>query len=352
VNVHQILAGAGPHDAVTGQALAYRARFRSWGWGGSDHATFIAPGAGPILPRAKLAPAPADGLVLHHSAVAPGLGELLALPNPKVLVYHNITPARWLWDVAPVLATQCAVGRGQLPEILARVQSAVAVSQFNADELARLGARDPVVVPLLLELGRLGRSQCDGEPAAGERAPTLLFVGRLSPHKRQDELIRTLALLRGHRQPDARLVLVGEPVTVAYGERLEAFAEAVAPGAVRFRRGLSDAELGEAYRAADVFVCLSEHEGFCLPVIEAARFGLPVLARAAGAVPETLGGAGLLLEPSDDLTVAAELVHLALTDEELRAELARRGVERVAAYEPEAAAGRLRGAIERALSSG
>jgi glycosyltransferase involved in cell wall biosynthesis len=345
VIVHQILAGAGPHDAVTAQARAFRARFSASGWGGHEYASFIAPGVGgAVRPRAALDPAPDDLILIHHAAATPRLERLLALPNRRVVVYHNITPPRWLWGVAPMLAMQCAVGREQLPELVAGAALCIGVSEFNAAELVAAGARAPVVVPLLLDLGRLGPPG----PSAGEPAsPRVLFVGRLSPHKRQDEVIRAFALLRAHHHPAARLTLVGEPVTPAYGEDLRALAERLAPGGVEFERGLDDTALGGRYRTADALLCLSEHEGFCLPLIEALHLGVPVVARRAGAVPETLGDAGLLLEAGDDLAVAAELLNLALSDSPLRDELARRGAARVAAYAPEPAAAALRTALER-----
>ncbi|MHB8656971.1 MAG: glycosyltransferase family 4 protein [Solirubrobacteraceae bacterium] len=348
-NVHQVLSGAGPHDAVTTQARAIRERFRSWGWGGGDHASTIAPGLGGAVERLdRLSPAPDDVLLLHHSAAMPRLEELLARPQRKLLIYHNITPASWLWDQAPLMAVQCAVGREQLVELVREVDIAGAVSDFNAAELVALGARETRVVPLLLELERLGAVPSCGL-AGAEGGPTILFVGRLSPHKRQDEVIRAFALFRRHRAPDARLVLVGEPLTPAYRDHLAALAEALVPGAVRFESGLSDAQLGDRYRAADAFLCLSEHEGFCIPLIEALHFGLPVVARPAGAVPETLADAGLLVD-DDDLAVVAELLHLAVSDAPLRAELARRGAARLAAYAPERAAQRLGEAVEAAAA--
>ena len=343
MNVYQVLSGAGPHDAITNEALAFRGYFSQWGWGGTDHAVRIAPGMnGEIAQIADLRPDPDDVLLIHHSAGAPRLGELLALPNPKLLLYHNVTPARWLWDDAPIVALHCALGREQLPELIAAVDLAAADSEFNAAELRELGARRTEVIPLLLEPERLGAPAGDG---GGREKPTVLFVGRLSPHKRQDEVIRAFALYRRHRSPEARLVLVGDPITPTYAERLEALAERIAPGAVTIETGLDAAELGERYREADVFLCLSAHEGFCIPLLEAFHLGVPVIARPNGAVPETVGGAALLVG-DDDLAVVAELLHLVITDAPLRQALRRRGHERLKAFAPEVVASRLREAVE------
>jgi glycosyltransferase involved in cell wall biosynthesis len=341
VNVHQLLSGAGPVDAVTGQARAYRRLFGEWGWGGEDRAAYLAPGLdGEIRALRDFRPAPGDVLVFHYSAYAPKLRALLDLPNPKLLVSHNVTPARYLWDYEAAVAIHCAVGRAQLPEFARRVDLAAGVSGYNAAELREAGAPRTAVIPILLDPARLGPLAAT-DPAP---PPTILCVGRLTPHKRQDEVLRAFALYRRHRAPDARLVLVGEPLNPRYERALRELADALAPGAVRFERSLSDAQLGDRYRAAHVVLSLSEHEGFCIPLLEAFALGVPVVARPVGGVPEVAGDAALLVE-DDDLAVVAELLHLAISDAGLREELRARGARRAEAYAYPEVAGRLREAI-------
>jgi glycosyltransferase involved in cell wall biosynthesis len=348
MRIHQLLSGAGPHDAITSEAIAFRERFRDWGWDGRDYAVHVAPGLnGHIKMLKRFKPGPDDVLLLHHSAGAPRLRELLSLPNRKLLLYHNVTPAPWFWEHAPNVAVQCSVGREQLPALIRAVDVAAADSEFNAAELRALGAAKTAVIPLLVDYGRLGppRRASDAGPNAPPGPPTILFVGRLSPHKHQDEVIRTFAEYRRHRAPDARLMLVGDPISSRYLQFLRNLADTLAPGAVSIESGLSNAELGERYRRAHVFLCLSAHEGFCIPVLEALAQGVPVVARPAGAIPETTGDAALLVD-DPDLAVVAELVHLAVTDPELRAELRRRGEARIKLYSPDRVADRLREAIE------
>jgi glycosyltransferase involved in cell wall biosynthesis len=347
IRVHQLLSGAGPHDAITTEARLFRRHFEQWGWGGADHAFRISPGLGGAITTAdRLNAAPDDILLLHHSAGWPALERLLALPNRKLLLYHNVTPPHWLWDWAPVVGAHCAAGREQLAELVRAVDIAAADSAFNAGELAELGAERTTVIPLLVE------RQALGAPDHSDRAspPHVIFVGRLSPHKRQDELIRTFALYRRHRAPDARLTLVGDPISAAYVSHLRALADALAPGAVGIESGLPVGELGARYRSATAFLCMSEHEGFCIPLTEAFHFGVPVIARPFGAVPEVCGDAAILVEDSDP-AVIAELLHVLHGDAELRAELRRRGHERLAAFEPGVIAQRLRAAVEAVASS-
>lgn len=337
--VHQILSGAGPVDAVTTQARRWRERFAQWGFGGRDVAVHIDPRVdGAIKPLKELRAAPRDVLLIHYSAYAPKLRGLLDLPNPTLLLSHNVTPARWFWDFEPTIAIHCALGRRQLPEFAARANLVAGVSAYNARELG-----SQIVIPILFDATRLGAPPAEAGRSQGP--PELLFVGRLAPHKRQDELIRVLALLRRHRIPDAQLTLVGEPLNPAYLRRLQGLAEQLAPGAVTFESSLSTAELAERYRRASAFVSLSEHEGFCIPLLEAFHMGVPVVARPAGGVPEVAGDAALLADDRDP-AVLAELVALALTDDELRTTLQDRGRARLPHYAPRATEQAMRAALD------
>ncbi|MBW3653056.1 MAG: glycosyltransferase [Actinobacteria bacterium] len=346
MNVHQILSGAGPYDAVTTQALAFRDLFRGWGWGGRDVAAEIDPRIGDRIAPLRALRAGGmrsdDVLLVHYSAYAPKLRAVLELPQRKLLISHNITPARWFWDHDPQAAVVCALGRTQLPQFAAAVDVAAGVSLYNAREFG-----SDVVIPILFDPAGLGTPQAQPpqEWTAPSR-PTILFVGRLAPHKRQDAVIRAFELYRRRHAPDARLVLVGAPINWAYDAAMRELAEELSPGRVTIESGLTREQLAARWRSAHAFLCLSEHEGFCIPLLEAFHFGVPVVARAIGGVPEVAGDAALLLDARDDESVAAELLALVVADGELRATLRERGAARIAAYAPEQTARALRGALE------
>jgi len=344
VNVHQVLSGAGPYDAVTTQALAFRDLFRTWGWGGRDVAAEIDPRIGDhIAPLRTLDARQDDVLLVHYSAYAPKLRGVLQMPQRKLLISHNITPARWFWDHDPQAAVVCALGRKQLPEFAAAVDVAAGVSLYNARELG-----SETVIPILFDPAVLGapHDAADAQSWTPPAAPTILFVGRLAPHKRQDAVIRAFELYRRRHAPDARLVLVGAPINWAYDAAMRELAEELSPGRVTIESGLTREQLADRWRAAHAFVCLSEHEGFCIPLLEAFHFGVPVIARAIGGVPEVAGDAALLLDDEDGESVVAELLALAVADGELRASLRARGAARVAAYAPKQTAQTLRGALQ------
>ena len=158
--------------------------------------------------------------------------------------------------------------------------------------------------------------------------------------------MRAFELYRRRHAPDARLVLVGAPVNWAYDAAMRALAEELSPGAITIESGLEREALADRYRSAHAFLCLSEHEGFCIPLLEAFHFGVPVVARPVGGVPEVAGDAALLLGESDGESVIAELLAVVAGDAELRAELRSRAAGRVAAYAPQPTARKLRAAVE------
>jgi glycosyltransferase involved in cell wall biosynthesis len=284
-------------------------------------------------------------LLIHYSAYAPRLRAVLDLPNRKLLLSHNVTPARWLWDHDPPIALQCELGRRQLPEFAARCDLAAGVSAYNAAELG-----SDVVIPPILDLAWVRQKGLTPMSPPGQKGltpmspPRVLFVGRLAPHKRQDDAIRAFALYRRRHAPDARLTLVGEPLNDGYLRALRELGDRA--GNVDFEQTLSDQQLADRYAGASVFLCLSEHEGFCVPLLEAFAARVAVIARPSGGVPETAGDAALLVAERDP-AVIAELIALAVGDGELRAELARRGEARVEHYAPARAATALRSALER-----
>jgi glycosyltransferase involved in cell wall biosynthesis len=338
--VHQVLSGAGPVDAVTTQAFEYRSAFRDWGMEGDIHAAAIEPAVrAQVQPLSELRAGPDDLLLFHYSAYAPALEPLLEWPQRKLLVYHNVTPAEWLWEWQPHVATLCALGRDHLPRWARAVDVAAAVSEFNAGELRAAGAHDARVVPIVFHPRRVR--------AGGGEAPStrLLFVGRLAPHKRPDLVLRTFELYRSACSETARLEMVGEPVSPAYERELRALA---GPGVTIHGRLEQDA-LNELWRDASVFITLSEHEGFCVPLLEAFATETPVIARPVGGMRE-VGGNAVLWAADHDLAVIAEMVDLAVRDGGLRATLVERGRAQLDEYAPEVALAALREAVDAALS--
>jgi glycosyltransferase involved in cell wall biosynthesis len=218
----------------------------------------------------------------------------------------------------------------------------VGVSEYNARELREAGALDVRVVPILFDPDTFGGVEAHHD---SER-PLVVSVGRLAPHKRHDLLIRAFALFQRELAPDARLVCVGEPISESYHEQLIRLAESVGARNVELPGPVDRDTLTHIYGEASAAVYLSEHEGFCIPLVEAFHFTIPVIARPAGGMPEVAGDAALWTAEQPDLAVVAELLGLAVTDTELRDTLAHRGRARLAEFSPERTEAKLRAALE------
>ncbi|MDQ2754818.1 MAG: glycosyltransferase, partial [Actinomycetota bacterium] len=162
-----------------------------------------------------------------------------------------------------------------------------------------------------------------------------LFVGRFVPNKCQHDVVRAFAAYRRKADPGATLLLIGSAFTGTYRDAVIELAGRlqVADGLIA-RGPVTSAELTACFQAADVFVCLSEHEGFCVPLVEAMAAGLPVVAYAAAAVPETAGDAAVLLDQKDPVLVGATVAEL-LDDDSTREALVQRGFQRAEALSPE-----------------
>lgn len=345
--VHQALSAAGPYDAVSGQAVAWSALLERWGMAGGVYAAAVDPRVRGVKRISQLDPEPEDLVVLRYSAYAPFLRTVLDMPGRKLLVYHNVTPARFFWNHHPGVAVACALGRSQLRQYATAMDHAVADSAYNAGELAAAGVADPGVVPILLDPERLRPNPRSGEVSP---RPLILVVSRLVPNKRHDLVFAAFAAYQRECAPDARLLVIGEPLSPSYQRLVEELGEASGARDVTVAGGVSQAELNAAYQEADALLSMSEHEGFSVPLLEAFTFDLPVVARRAGAMPEVGGDAVLWLDEPVDVAVAAELIDLAVRDGDLRSELARRGRERLEEYSPERTGTKVRAAVDAALA--
>ncbi|MBU8899878.1 glycosyltransferase family 4 protein [Corallococcus sp. M34] len=293
--VHQLIPSFVPGDATGQAALHLQLLLRRLGHFGELYADEVGSGLeGLARPASALRPQ-ADDLVLYHHGIASALsGRLLHLPCRRGLVFHNISPERFYGGTP--LATALRAGRAQLAAMAPFVDVALGVSDYNAAELRAAGYRNVHTVPLFIEPQRFSTT-CADPRMTGQLAgpgPVMLSVSRVAPHKRFEDLIalhRELLRLR----PRARLLMVGgyEPGS-RYFKALQR--EARGLSGVHFLGRLSHPELVAAYRSASVFVSMSEHEGFGVPLLEAMAAEVPVLAYGAAAVPETMGGAGITFD--------------------------------------------------------
>jgi L-malate glycosyltransferase len=293
--------------------------------------------------------------IYHLSSGSPVGDYICARPEPKMLDYHNITPATFFEPWIPWGVEQAHSGRRQLDQLIGASFFAFADSTYNESELLERGCRRSTVVPPLFDTAALVR-EVDRDTVTARRdereagGADWLFVGRLTPSKSQHDLIKALACYRRLYDPRARLHIVGSSMGEEYPRALRRLAARLGLGAaVRFTGPVPDPVLAAYYRTADVFVCASEHEGFCVPVVEAMQFRLPVVAFAATAVIETAADAALLIDDKSPLALAAA-VQRVLGDPTLVTLLTDAGSARAAAFSLERTRSRWASALDQALA--
>jgi glycosyltransferase involved in cell wall biosynthesis len=349
-------------DAIGDSARLMRDAFRAWGYeadvwapdidedlagDGRPYGEFAASGAGP-----------SDVVILHYALPSPMTEHLRGFPGRRVLLHHNITPPEFFASWDPEMVRICALGREQVASLRGDVDLALADSEFSRRELEEAGFARTGVLPIFMDFSRYREPpspvllrQLDDERT------NVLFVGRVAPNKRQEDLVRLASFWKRFVSPAVRLVLVGRlprratghgrPLRAHYLDALQAFAyeEGLTPEEVLFTGHADHADLLACYTAADVFVSMSEHEGFGVPLVEAMLMKVPVLARRAGAVTGTLGEGGVTFE-GRDLPQVAEMARLLAAAGELRSKVLAAQERRLAAFAPAAVEADLRRFID------
>jgi glycosyltransferase involved in cell wall biosynthesis len=335
--VHQMVPDFSFGDAIGNDALAMQKTLRSWGLSSDIFAHSIHPRladkARPIEEYAKQA-RPGDILLFHFSIGHPVADLLPELPGRRVLRYHNITPAKYLDLCNPESAARARLGREQLRRIAPAVELGLGVSDYNCAELSRAGCPATATVPIVIDTSVLATPP-DGFVAHrfDDDRPAVLHVGRLVPNKAIEDLIKTQYWL-ARLAPGTRLMIVGSEVGCEpYAAGLRELVDRLAVPDVHFSGHVSLAALMAYYRRADCYLCLSEHEGFCVPLVESMHFGIPIVAYAAAGVPGTLGSGGLLLKSKEPQRVA-EAVARVLGDPDLAEGLRAAGRRRLERFAP------------------
>jgi glycosyltransferase involved in cell wall biosynthesis len=323
--VHQIMPAFHYGDALGNQAMRIRELLRSWGYSSQVYAD--------TLDRRLEDPGRhfthysghADDVVLLHLAIGSRVTAYARnLPGRVIPYYHNVTPPEFLHGYDDNLASFLESGRRELA-LFKDAPFALAASDYNREEMLELSFRHVEVLPYFITFDAL---EASAESPAGRSISrryddgrvNILFVGRLAPNKRQEDLIRAFNAYHDLINPGSRLLLVGsDSIAPGYRPELEVLADILGvaedvhmPGPVGPREGL-----GGYYRAADLFLCMSEHEGFCIPLVEAMAFDVPVVAYRSTGVPCAMGGAGVMVN-AKRYDLIAELIDMLVRDQGLR----------------------------------
>ena len=283
-----------------------------------------------------------DVTILHFAVPSPMTAALATLPGTRILQYHNITPSHFFAPYDANIFRLAALGRAELKTLIGHVDLALGDSNFNRQELETLGFTHTAVMPIVVDTKRITNapSQPVLERLLDDGLTNILFVGRIAPNKKLEDHIKLAEHYKRYVDTDYRFIFVGRTDAVPryYDTLLALIAKyEMPPNRFVFTGPVTEIELATYYRTASAYVSLSEHEGFCVPLIEAMAANVPVLAYDSTAVPETLGGAGICFSPKD-LEYTAELLGLLVYDHQVRSSVLAGQRRRLIDFEPTCAA--------------
>ena len=325
--VDQVLATLGYGDAIGNEALGIQRTLVTAGYDSRIYVQTADPRVEDLTEdyRDLIDDSHPDRILIHHFSLGSRASRVaFALPDRMMLVYHNITPPHYFRDINVTLMQQCWDGRRELSAWAPRCDLAVGDSAFNQAELDALGFPRTGILPVVPDFAHLDVTP-DRALAAqfDDGATNILFVGRLIPNKRIEDLVRTFAVYRRRYDPRARLLVVGAHSGFDdYHASIATLVRELRIAGVHLLDHVTNEELTALYDIADLFLSASEHEGFCVPLIEAFWKRIPVVAYAATAVPATMDGGGVLYDRKHPRHVAS-IVHSVLTDPALEDDILR-----------------------------
>lgn len=324
MRVLQILPTISYGDGVSNDCIAIKSIFEKEGYRTAIYAENIDQRLSEknIYSIKKLPKLYKDDIVLYHLSTGTPLNRMiLELNGKKIIRYHNITPPEFFEGYSASLNDLCRQGYDEAKEIAQRSRYVLADSEYNRKEMIRMGFKgDSKVAPILIPFD-------DYKKTASEKViseyrnfsgKNIVFVGRLAPNKKQERIIEIFNYYKKYFDSNARLFLVGSGNGLElYEKRLKQYAEFLELKDVYFTGHINFDEILAYYQLADTFVCMSEHEGFCIPLVEAMYFDKPIVALDTSAVGETLNGSGILLKEYKPIE-AAGIIHKVNTDVLLR----------------------------------
>lgn len=330
--IHQLVHTLSYGDAISGEVLAIQRILRAKGCKSEIFAIHIHPAHKEHAKDFSELDTSFVGQVLLHYSLGSPLNELYRSLNraKRSLIYHNLTPAHWFKGVNPRIVRDIEQGLLELPELLRLSNQIIADSAFNASELASLNFKS-TVLPLPIDSAKWDIDTNHGIAKIVQSDPGihLLHVGRLAPNKCVEDIIKIFHFVHNKLDASSRLWLVGIDIdTEIYSFSLKHLADQLnLTHAINFVGCMADSEVKALYENCSCYLCMSEHEGFCLPVIEAMHFGLPVVAYNSSALPDTVGNGGIIVKEKRHAEIA-ELVVEICNQPELRTRLVNAGKAR------------------------
>jgi glycosyltransferase involved in cell wall biosynthesis len=325
VNIHQLATSLSYGDAISDEMLEFQKALRREGHESEIFIRFYEPRMAAYSRDFREYPrfsSPDNVVIFHFSIGSPVSKMVFRIPDRKIMIYHNITPYTHFLDYHRILTRECYKGRLEIKRFVDKVDLALGDSDFNRRELEEVGYPQTGVQPLLLNFTKFDGPGNQAVSRIFDNGKfTIFFVGRVIPNKKFENVIKSFYCYKKYFNPRSQLILAGDYRGMErYLSALLDMVDRMALQDVHFTGHVDFAELLSCFRAADVYLSMSEHEGFGVPLLESFHLRIPVIALAAGAVEETMNGGGILFRKPKFMLAAAAMEKLR-TDENFRKEI-------------------------------
>ncbi|MBI2463460.1 glycosyltransferase family 4 protein [Candidatus Peregrinibacteria bacterium] len=333
ISVHQFTSNLSYGDAISNDILEIQKTLLRWGYHSEIYGQHVDQKMTKYFHHFETYKGNSKNIILFHASIGCALFDYIKkLPDKKILIYHNITPPSYFEGYNDVLSSLLLQGQTHIRKMQPYVDIAVGDSDFNTRELIEYGYKNTATLPIYVDFKKFDKKNNHHLLAelCKDDTKNVLFVGRFSPNKCQHDIIKAFYIYKNHFEPNSRLILIGNHNGVElYMAQLKKLVSLLhLEDSVVFSGHVSLDDLVTYYRAAHLFLSMSEHEGFMVPLLESFYFNVPVLAYEAGAVPETLGNAGITFKEKKYEKVAQSMDSL-IRDESLRNTVLQKQQERL-----------------------
>lgn len=310
MRIIQVLSTIAFGDAVGNDTIALKQAIEELGYETAIYAEYIDKRLpkGTAFPLNKIPALGEEDIIIYHKSTGTDISFRLDQYNGrKIMIYHNITPSEYFAPYNAVSEQLTQYGYDGLVYLKDKIEYCLADSNYNKTELIKIGYACPIdVLPILIPFEDYKQAPNAKiiKQYSNDGYTNIIFVGRIAPNKKQENIIRTFYQYK-RLNPKSRLILVGSYSGMEnYYERLVEYTKELGLEDVIFTGHIKFDEILAYYKVADVFLCMSEHEGFCVPLVEAMFFDVPIIAYDTSAIGDTLGGSGILINNSDPLEIA------------------------------------------------
>lgn len=292
-----------------------------------------------------------DDIIIYHLSTGDKLNyDIADIDCRKIIYYHNITPPHFFEGYNVEAVKSCTQGLESAKAISTKFDYALAVSEFNKKDMLNMGYKQDIeVLPILIPFSDyLKKPSPNILKRYTDGMTNILFTGRIAPNKKHEDIIQAFYYYKKNINPKSRLILVGSGVGERYYNKLAKYINELELKDVIFPGHISFNDILAFYKVADVFLCMSEHEGFCVPLVEAMFFNVPIIAYNSTAIPDTLGEGGVLLE-TKDYALIAEVINEVVENKSLRGHIIGKQKEKIKEYSYDIVSGAFKKYIKKIL---